>query len=106
MPIDAYRCGLYFGSPAGGGGSVSPVFSNIGNKGPEMILVLLYLLGCTVCGIMGRNTAWGFMGHFFLSIILTPIGDLFVQVAGRPSREIQDKIDRLGDTPDTKRHYK
>jgi hypothetical protein len=60
-----------------------------------MILVTLYLLACAVCGVMGRNTAWGFLGHFFLSIVITPIGDLFVQLAGRPSREIREKIDKL-----------
>jgi hypothetical protein len=65
------------------------------NPDMGMILVTLYLLGCTVCGIMGRNTAWGFLGHFFLSIVLTPIGDLFIQLAGRPSREIREKINKL-----------
>lgn len=59
------------------------------------ILVLLYLLGCLICGIMGRNTAWGFLGHFFLSIVITPIGDVLVQLAGRPTQEIREKIDKL-----------
>lgn len=63
-----------------------------------LILVVLYLLGCVVCGVMGRNTAWGFMGHFFLSLILTPIGDFFVQIAGRPSKEIREKINKLSDS--------
>lgn len=62
-----------------------------------LILVMLYLLGCVVCGVMGRNTAWGFMGHFFLSLVFTPIADFFVQIAGRPSREIREKIDKLSD---------
>lgn len=59
-----------------------------------MILVVLYLLACAVCGVMGRNTAWGFMGHFFLSIVITPIGDFLVQLAGRPSRAYREKLAR------------
>lgn len=59
------------------------------------IVVTLYFLGCAVCGFMGRNTAWGFLGHFLLAAVITPIGDLFVQIAGRPSREIREKINKL-----------
>ena len=59
------------------------------------ILVVLYLVGCLVSGIMGRNTSWGFLGHFFLSIVITPIGDVLVQLAGRPSEKIREKIDEL-----------
>lgn len=59
-----------------------------------MIIVVLYLIGCTVTGFMGRNTAWGFHGHFFLSIVITPIGDFLVQRAGRPSRAMLAKLAR------------
>jgi len=59
-----------------------------------MVIVVLYLLACAVCGFMGRNTAWGFMGHFFLSIVITPIGDFLVQRAGRPSRRMLRKMAR------------
>jgi hypothetical protein len=59
-----------------------------------MILIALYLLACAVCGVMGRNTTWGFMGHFFLAIVITPIGDFLVQIAGRPSRAFRDKLER------------
>lgn len=59
-----------------------------------MIIVVLYLIGCVVTGFMGRNTAWGFLGHFFLSIVITPIGDFLVQRAGRPSRAMLKKLAR------------
>jgi hypothetical protein len=59
-----------------------------------MIIVVLYLLGCAVTGFMGRNTAWGFTGHFFLSLVITPIGDFIVQRAGRPSRAMLKRLAR------------
>ena len=68
-----------------------------------MFVIVLYLLGCVVCGIMGRKTAWGFLGHFFLALVITPFGDFFVQLAGRPASEIRRKIERLSDLPDDKR---
>jgi hypothetical protein len=58
------------------------------------IIIVLYLLGCAVCGFMGRNTAWGFLGHFFLAAVITPIGGFFVQLAGRPSREMRERLAR------------
>lgn len=58
------------------------------------IIIVLYLLGCVVCGFMGRNTVWGFFGHFFLAALVTPIGGFLVLLAGRPSREIRQRLAR------------
>lgn len=60
-----------------------------------LILVLLYLLLCVLCGLLGRNTAFGFLGHFLLALILTPIGDFLIQLVGRPSGRIRRKIAQL-----------
>jgi hypothetical protein len=38
----------------------------------EMI-VLGYLILCTIVAILGRNKTIGFWGFFFFSVILTPI---------------------------------
>lgn len=64
-----------------------------------MIVGVLYLLACAVCGLMGRNTAWGFIGHFLLALAITPIGDFLVQLAGRPSRALRDQLARGRRTP-------
>lgn len=65
-----------------------------------MIVILLYLLACVVCGFMGRKTAWGFIGHFFLAVLITPLGDFLVQWAGRPSpaeRERRETLERIAE---------
>lgn len=57
-----------------------------------IISVLLYLCACVVCAIMGRSTAVGFWGHFLLALLVTPLGDLVIQLVGRPCRRIRDQI--------------
>jgi hypothetical protein len=57
-----------------------------------LIIFVLYLAGCVVCGIMGRNTTFGFMGHFLLSLIFTPLIDFIIQALGRPSARMLEKI--------------
>jgi len=59
------------------------------------MIIVLYLLGCAVTGFMGRRTTFGFVGHFFLSVLVTPIGDFLIQVVGRPNREIRRKMEEL-----------
>lgn len=56
-----------------------------------LVLFTIYLAGCVVCGIMGRNTTVGFMGHFLLAAFLTPIIDFLFQAAGRPNTRLVDK---------------
>lgn len=58
----------------------------------QLMIIILYLLASVVCGLLGRKTSFGFLGHFILSVVITPIGDFLVQIVARPSREIRDKI--------------
>jgi hypothetical protein len=60
------------------------------------VIILLYLLGCVVTGVMGRKTVIGFLGHFFLSICVTPFLDLLIQAVARPNREIREKLEEIG----------
>jgi hypothetical protein len=60
------------------------------------IALVLYIAACAVCGIMGRNTAFGFVGHFFVALLLTPIVDFIIQLLGRPSALIREKLRALG----------
>lgn len=60
-----------------------------------MVVIVLYLLACVVTGVMGRNTTIGFLGHFFLSILITPVIDFIVQVVGRPNRETRKKLEEV-----------
>ena len=50
------------------------------------ILIILYLLGCLTCAVMGRKTTFGFVGHLWLAILLTPILAFAVQAVGRQAR--------------------
>lgn len=57
-----------------------------------VVMFFLYLVACVLCGLIGRNTAFGFMGHFILSLFITPIGDFLVQLIARPSREVRKRL--------------
>lgn len=56
------------------------------------LVIPIYLSLCVLCGIIGRNTTIGFMGHFLLSIVLTPILDFLIQAVGRPSVRMRDHL--------------
>lgn len=47
------------------------------------ILVGLYVVAAIICGLMGRRTTIGFIGHVILALVLTPLGDWLIQVVGR-----------------------
>lgn len=57
-----------------------------------LMVIMLYILAAVVCGLLGRHTSFGFLGHFLLAIIITPIGDFLVQLVARPSKEIRRRI--------------
>ena len=61
------------------------------------VIVLLYLIACILCGLIGRNTAFGFLGHFILSLFVTPVGDFLIQLVARPSREIRQRLQEKDD---------
>jgi hypothetical protein len=48
------------------------------------IVPALYLIACTVCGIMGRKTRLGFIGHFALAVLLTPLVGFVILAVARP----------------------
>ena len=62
-----------------------------------MIVTIALVIACgIVIGLLGRRYAFGFWGHFFVSIILFPFLGLFspvvgvlVLLAGIPPRQIQ-----------------
>lgn len=64
----------------------------------NLIVIILYLLAAIVCGALGRRTSFGFLGHFILAIVLTPIGDFLIQLVARPSKEVRDKVRDLEDS--------
>lgn len=63
----------------------------------HLVIIILYLMAAVVCGLLGRRTSFGFLGHFILAILITPIGDFLVQVVARPARDIREKINDLDD---------
>ncbi|MDR3436276.1 hypothetical protein [Telmatospirillum sp.] len=62
-----------------------------------VVTVFLYVIACVICGLMGRKTAFGFLGHFLLALVVTPIIDALAQLAGRPRREIREQIDKMSE---------
>jgi len=62
-----------------------------------IVVIVLYLVACVLCGLIGRNTAFGFIGHFILSLFVTPIGDFLIQLVARPSREIRQRLQESND---------
>ncbi len=58
------------------------------------VIILLYLVACFVTGFMGRHTVFGFTGHFFLSILITPIIDFLIQAVSRPERELRQRLEK------------
>ncbi len=62
----------------------------------QLIVIILYVLACAVTGFVGRKTVIGFLGHFFLSILVTPIIDFLIQVIARPNRDIRRKLEEIG----------
>lgn len=50
-----------------------------------LVVFFLYLIACAITGIMGRNTVFGFVGHFFLSIVITPFVDFLILAISRQS---------------------
>ena len=60
-----------------------------------VVLIILYVLASGLTGFMGRHTTIGFVGHFFLSLLITPILDFIILVITRPNREIRRKLEEL-----------
>lgn len=51
------------------------------------VLVIIHVLGSLVVGWAGRNRRFGFMGWFFLSLLISPlIAVLFLIIASPSSR--------------------
>lgn len=58
-----------------------------------IILGLLYLAACAVTGFMGRHTVFGFVGHFLLSIVITPLIDFLILAISRPGRAAREQTE-------------
>jgi hypothetical protein len=59
-----------------------------------MITIFLYLVACIVTGYMGRHTVFGFVGHFFLSILITPVIDFLILVVSRPRQDFRRGLEQ------------
>ncbi|CCG42234.1 hypothetical protein [Magnetospirillum molischianum] len=60
-----------------------------------IIVLVLYVIACAICGLLGRATAFGFLGHFLLALMFSPIFDVLILIACRPSREIRKRIEKV-----------
>jgi uncharacterized membrane protein YiaA len=52
-----------------------------------VLLVLVNFVVCYFIGVLGRNRKLGFWGHFFASLLLTPIIGALLVVATDPVRD-------------------
>jgi hypothetical protein len=60
--------------------------------------ILLFLVNLVVCffiGVLGRNRKLGFWGHFFASLLLTPIIGMLLVVATDPRKEEEEKPKKI-----------
>ncbi|MDP5218860.1 hypothetical protein Q5Y75_16665 [Ruegeria sp. 2205SS24-7] len=61
--------------------------------------IVLYLFAAAVVGLLGRETAAGFIGIFLIAVVLSPIIALILLVLIRPNKRArlmieQGKLDR------------
>lgn len=57
--------------------------------------ILLYLLGCVLVALMGRETAVGFIGQFLISLLMTPVIGLLLLLLFRPDRKTRAALLRM-----------
>ena len=50
---------------------------------PKVIILLAYIILCTIVGLLGRNKTIGFWGFFFLAAILTPVIGLTILIIAK-----------------------
>ncbi|WP_174410166.1 hypothetical protein [Desulfovibrio psychrotolerans] len=71
-----------------------------------MVVLLFFLVGSIIVGFLGRYCRFGFWGHFFASVLLTPVvGLLLVLAAGpgcRDRRDAHATSSRTGSTDGTR----
>ncbi|NKB63328.1 MAG: hypothetical protein GKR95_14820 [Gammaproteobacteria bacterium] len=47
-----------------------------------LLFIVAYIILCVLCGLVGKNTRFGFIGWFLISLIATPvIGCLLASIA-------------------------
>jgi hypothetical protein len=52
-----------------------------------MLLFLFYIALCALIGWFGSKRRFGFWGHFFVSLIFTPVVGLLLVIASDPSKQ-------------------
>jgi hypothetical protein len=52
-----------------------------------MLVFLFYIAFCVLVGWFGSKRRFGFWGHFFVSLIFTPIVGLLLVIASDPSKQ-------------------
>jgi len=60
-----------------------------------VILILVNFVLAYLIGFLGRNRRLGFWGHFFCSLLLTPVIGFLLIVATDPVREEKEKTKRI-----------
>ena len=60
-----------------------------------VVLILLNVALAYLIGFLGRNRRLGFWGHFFCSLLLTPIIGLLLVVATEPVKDIDKEKEEI-----------
>ncbi|MDR3122183.1 MAG: hypothetical protein LBU16_00175 [Treponema sp.] len=63
-----------------------------------VLLVVVNFVVCYFIGVLGRNRKLGFWGHFFASLLLTPVIGLLLVVAADPVRDKDEAKPAKGKT--------
>jgi len=59
-----------------------------------IILILVNIVLAYFIGFLGRNRKLGFWGHFFASLLLTPIFGFLLIIATDPRKDEDDKKEK------------
>ena len=59
-----------------------------------VILILVNIVLAYFIGFLGRNRKLGFWGHFFASLLLTPIFGFLLIIATDPRKDEDDKKEK------------
>jgi uncharacterized membrane protein YiaA len=63
-----------------------------------VLLLFVNLVVCYFIGVLGRNRKLGFWGHFFASLLLTPVIGMLLVVATDPVRDKDETRPAKGKT--------
>ena len=54
-----------------------------------LAIIPIWIVAAVLIGFLGRRYRFGFWGHFFASVLLTPVVGVLLLLAATPTRELK-----------------